>query len=140
MKHLFRVIPVIILFLGIAGMAACNDEEVDHEAADVARLVKMEAEIDDLIGDATCGDFQDCRAIAFGSKPCGGAWSYKVFSASATDTVQFLSLVDAYNKFNTTLNERYGWNSDCMYVLPPKIGCVDGHCVAVLPGKNETIE
>lgn len=140
MKHLFKTIPLIIIFLGIAGMAACNDKEVDTEVADRDRLVKMEADIDDFIGEAECEGYGDCRAIAFGSKPCGGPWSYKVFSASATDTVQMLAMVDDYNKFNKTLNERHGWMSDCMMVLPPKIGCVDGHCVAILPEKSETIE
>ncbi len=126
-----RLIPIIILMLCFGSLAACNDEEPPNEAADRARLDKMETEVDDLIGDATCKDAKECRVMAFGAKPCGGPWSFKIYSASAVDSVALAGLVSDYDKFNQTLNERYGWMSDCMVVMPPNVGCVEGHCVVV---------
>ena len=41
-----------------------------------------------LIGDAACKSDADCRAIAFGDKPCGGPWSYKIYSVTSVDTVE----------------------------------------------------
>ncbi len=144
MIRLSRMIPVIIMIVCIAGLAACNDEEDPlDEAADRARLVKMETEIDDLIGEATCKDAKDCRSIAFGDKPCGGPWSYKIYSVSDLDSLQLADLadlVDAYNKFNGVLNERYGWMSDCMVVMPPNIDCVEGRCVAVVKAGVDAVE
>jgi hypothetical protein len=135
------MIPVIIMVACVVGLAACNDEDDPFdEAADRARLDKMEAEIDDLIGEATCKDAKDCRSIAFGDKPCGGPWSYKIYSVSGLDTLQLAGLVAAHKKFNGVLNMRYGWMSDCMVVMSPNIDCVEGHCVAVVKGVVETVE
>jgi len=129
---MFRMIPVIIMIACVASLAACKDDDPPYdEAADRASLEKMEAQIDTLITEGTCTDAEDCRSIAFGDKPCGGPWSYKVYSVSGVDTLQLASLVDAYNKFNKMLNERHGWMSDCMVVMPPNIDCVEGKCVAV---------
>ena len=124
-------IPVIILMLCFGGLVACNDEDPFDEAADRARLDKMEAGIDNLIGEATCKDAKDCRVMAFGAKPCGGPWSFKIWSAATVDSAALAGLVAGYNKFNQTLNDRYGWMSDCMVVTPPDVGCVEGHCVVI---------
>ena len=126
-----RLIPVIIMIICITGLAACKDDDAGNETADREQLTKMEAEIDGLIGEATCTDARDCRSIAFGDKPCGGPWSYKVYSVTGVDTLQVAGMVDAYNKFNTVLNNRYGWMSDCMVVMPPNIDCMEGRCVAI---------
>ena len=126
-----RMIPVVVMIFCVAGLAACKDEDPADEDADRARLARMEAEIDTLIGEAVCLDPADCRAIAFGDKPCGGPWSYKIYSVAGLDTLQLADQVAAYNKFNKVLNDRYGWMSDCMVVTPPRIGCVEGRCGVV---------
>ena len=131
MYRLNYLIPIIILMTCFGGLAACNDEDPFDEAADRARLDKIEAEIDGLIGEAPCSDAKDCRVIAFGDKPCGGPWSFKVYSVSTVDSVGLADLVAGYNKFNKTLNARYGWMSDCMVVMPPEVDCVEGRCVVV---------
>ncbi len=123
-------ITSLLALLAVAALAAGCQGDPD-EAGDLARLQAMEAEIDDLIGDAACQGAGDCRAVAFGAKPCGGPWTYKVFAASQVDTVELLRLVAAYNKHNELLNERWGWMSDCMHVSEPGVDCLDGHCRAV---------
>ena len=140
MKPILRIVPILVLAVFTAGLAACNDEEQHDEAADLARLAKMEADIDDFIGEPTCKDVKDCRAIAFGAKPCGGPWKYKIFSAATVDSLELAGMVDAYNKLNATLNDRHGWMSDCMMVMPPDIDCLDGRCVAVEPPGETPVE
>ncbi|MFN2369620.1 MAG: hypothetical protein ABR506_00545 [Candidatus Krumholzibacteriia bacterium] len=115
-----------------AAAAGCNDEERD-QAADVARLEAKEAEIDALIGDAACAGGADCRAVAFGAKPCGGPWQYKVYAAAKVDTVELLRLIEDYNATNARLNETWGWASDCAFVSEPAVDCVEGRCRAVVP-------
>ncbi|MEN8007864.1 MAG: hypothetical protein ABFS42_12665 [Candidatus Krumholzibacteriota bacterium] len=139
MNRLTRMIPVIAIVC-VAGLAACNDEDPFDEDADRARLDKMEAEIDELIGEANCKDFQECRSIAFGDKPCGGPWKYKIFSKASVDSVRLADMVRDYNKFNVTLNRRYGWMSDCMVVVQPGTDCLDGRCVAVEPAGEQALE
>lgn len=130
---------LLILILGglITTGTACTDDDDDYdEAADLKILQSMEADIDAYIGAADCDDEGDCRALGFGDKPCGGPWGYKIFSISATDSVELAGMIQNYNEFNRVLNERYGWMSDCMYVGPPELGCVKGKCVAVVPSKQ----
>ena len=131
MKRLAWMIPFVAVLACMAGLAACTDEETFDEPADRARLAKMETEIDDLIGEPTCKDGKECRVMAFGAKPCGGPWSFKVFSVSSVDSTALADLVDDYNIYNRTLNDRYGWSSDCTVVMPPNVDCVEGRCVVV---------
>ena len=116
--------------------AACNDDDEYDKTSDLEILKGMEADIDTYIGDTECDSAEDCRALPFGNKPCGGPWSYKIFSISSTDSVELDGMIKSYFEFNGVLNERYGWSSDCMYVTPPEVDCVEGHCVAVTPSKQ----
>lgn len=131
MVTLMRVLPILVLTAGLTCLAACKGDDPNAETRDRLLLEEMAADIDSLIGDAACADAEDCRAIAFGDKPCGGPWSYKVYSVTSVDTLKLVGLVDAHFEFNRTLNERYGWMSDCMFVMPPNIDCVEGKAVAV---------
>ena len=140
MKRLTWMIPLIAVLVCMAGLAACNDEDSTDEDRDRAHLEKMEADIDTLIGEPTCKDGKECRTIAFGDKPCGGPWSYKIYSTSSVDTLALEQMIDVYNKFNQTLNERYGWMSDCTVAIRPGVECLDGRCVAIEPAETERIE
>lgn len=134
MNRLMVPVTAALLAVALVGAAACNNGSEfppSNEQADLARLQELEAEIDSLIGDAACKKSEDCRAIAFGDKPCGGPWSYKVYSVTSVDTLKVARLVDDYNKFNRVLNERYGWMSDCMVVSEPRVGNIDGRCARI---------
>ena len=128
-----RGIPVLLALLAVVAAApGCPDEELDEDQ-NVMILQGKERAIDELIGDAACRGGGDCRSIAFGVKPCGGPWKYKIFNAAEVDTVELKRLVADYDHFNAVLNERYGWTSDCSFVGEPAVGCVDGHCRVVTP-------
>src|SRR5262249_59992235 len=103
------------------------------EERDRAQLASMEAKIDRLIGKAACGDVGDCRAVAFGAKPCGGAWKYKIVSAKGSKGDEIAKEIEAYNAINAKLNREHGWMSDCSVVTPPAPECRQGRCVAASP-------
>jgi hypothetical protein len=98
---------------------------------DRAKLDAMRKGIVSLIGVPSCGGDGDCRYIGLGAKPCGGVWEYLVYSASTVDEELLKYLVSRYNAFNEGFNRRYNIASDCRYVLPPAVGCVDGVCRAL---------
>ncbi len=123
---------LLALLTVVAAGPGCPDEGRDEDR-DVAQLQAKEKAIDALIGDAPCKGGEDCRTIAFGAKPCGGPWQYKIFNAAEVDTVELKRLVKDYDEFNAVLNDRWGWMSDCAYVTPPEVGCVEGRCQAVTP-------
>ncbi len=134
MNRLMVPVTAALLAVALVGAAACNNESEyppTSEKEDLARLQAMEAEIDTLVGDAACEKDEDCRAIAFGDKPCGGPWSYKVYSVTSVDTLEVARLVAAYNKFNELLNQKHGWMSDCMVVSEPRVGMIAGRCEAI---------
>jgi hypothetical protein len=95
---------------------------------DEAALEAMRKAIVSLIGIPACGGGGDCRSIGLGAKPCGGVWEYLVYSAAAVDQAALEHLVMFYNAFNDGYNHRYDVVSDCMYVTPPTVGCVEGIC------------
>ncbi|MGH7823170.1 MAG: hypothetical protein ACREQ9_25710 [Candidatus Binatia bacterium] len=94
------------------------------------RLAELEAEIRATTGNARAESLEQCRAIAFGDKPCGGPWRYLVYSTVATDVVRLEKLVADYNALDERRNREEGIASDCAFVGPPRLALVDGRCVA----------
>ena len=95
---------------------------------DKAVLDAMRGEIIDFIGTLSCNGGMDCRYIPFGVKPCGGPWEHLIYSTATVDTHALEFEVHRYDVFNDAYNRRYNIASDCRYVLPPRIGCLNGIC------------
>ena len=94
-------------------------------------MESIKLEIDALIATSSCTEATECRAIAFGSKPCGGTWSYLVYSTSI-DTEYLESLVTNYNNIEEAFNNNCEAISDCSFVIPPnELSCEDGNCTIV---------
>ncbi len=106
-------------------------DKATSEECDLVRLKQMEQDIIAYIGVPECGDSADCQSIGFGAKPCGGHWTYLVYSATTVDSTVLRAMVNEHYAFNDTLNARYGWGSDCMYVISPQVDCMNGICTAV---------
>ncbi len=101
---------------------------------DSARLVEMKKEIEAFMGEPRCSQASECAAVGFGSKPCGGHWTYLVYSKTSTDEDALSGRINEYNEYNKVMNERHGLVSDCMLVTEPRIDCVNSLCV--IPDKS----
>ena len=97
-------------------------------------LEELERQIEALIGDAEASAVGQCRHMAFGSKPCGGPWTYLIYSTEATDTGALQRLVDRYNELDAERNRKEGLISDCALAPIPDLALVGGQCVAASPG------
>lgn len=95
----------------------------------VPGLPELRAEVMRLIGDGACADVGQCRAIAFGAKPCGGPWQYLAYSTAITDSTALNAAVARYNAKEAAINKAEGRVSDCALVSPPKLGRENGRCV-----------
>ncbi|MGH7859679.1 MAG: hypothetical protein ACREQY_20320 [Candidatus Binatia bacterium] len=93
------------------------------------RLADLESKIRTLIGEARAERPEQCLAIAFGAKPCGGPWRYLVYSTAATDGARLETLVAEYNALDRRRNGEEGLVSDCAFVGPPALALVAGRCV-----------
>ena len=92
-------------------------------------LAQLRALVTEVVGDSTCTRDAQCKTIAFGSKPCGGPWSYLVYSTATTDSARLDAVVQRYNAYEDSLNRAEGRFSDCMLVQQPPVACQQGRCV-----------
>ena len=123
-----KVFPAI-LFIPILTLGfICNEDKSSDSADDT--LEDLEQLIIDEIGQASAADVSECRSIAFGSKPCGGPWSYLVYSTSESDEDRLIDLVGSYNDLEKQVNEAEGRASDCSFVSKPELDFDNGRCIA----------
>jgi hypothetical protein len=71
-----------------------------------------------------------CKLIGFGSKPCGGPWSFLLYSTANTDEARLKELVSEYNQLETKINKAKQIGSTCSVPSLPIVGLVGGNCIA----------
>lgn len=113
-------------------LAACTSTNTEEDKnSELKTIDALEKEIVTLAESSTCSDGTVCSYIAFGSKPCGGPWSYLVYSSSI-DTQNFIDKVEQFNEMQHAFNSKHGITSDCSFVSPPSsISCLNNKCEAV---------
>lgn len=95
---------------------------------DEARLSDMYRALTDFAGTPSCNDDRECRYIGIGKKPCGGPWSYLVYSTPAVDEYELRYRVSRYNAWNHGMNRRYNLLSTCDVPPVPHPTCLAGAC------------
>ena len=127
MKKLNRFTLLAIVSLAVVSCGLITgDDEVTR-----AELQALEEEIMEEIGTPMADVAEQCRVIAFGSKPCGGPWEYLVYSVKVSDEERLKRLVRRYNEMEEEYNEEHDIFSDCSVTPRPEVGLVDGRCTAV---------
>lgn len=96
--------------------------------ADSARLATLLAEIETLIADKSCKREGQCKAMAYGSKACGGPVGYLVYSSGNVNEKELSELVEEYTSLQSSMNDKYGLTSDCSIPSQPDVSCMDGNC------------
>ena len=130
MKKSFSLLSLFSVCLLLMAFQ-CDEEEPESCQDRLDHLLISKAEITDLANTSVCNENFECRYIAFGSKPCGGPWSYLVYSTSI-DTLALQNMVEVYNLNEQNYNVACEQFSDCAVVLPPtEVTCEDGKCIAV---------
>jgi hypothetical protein len=99
--------------------------------AELAILENEKIAIEELAVSVPCTDDANCSYTPFGSKPCGGPWSYLAYN-SEIDEDLFLAKVQSYYEAETAFNLKWGIGSDCSVPAPPDdVTCVNGVCTLV---------
>ncbi|MBO3096654.1 hypothetical protein [Gelidibacter pelagius] len=132
MKASSYVIKLGFLFLLLTAFK-CDEQDSNSRSCEdyISKLDLMKVEIQSLAETSVCDKNFECRSIGLGSKPCGGPWSYLVYSTSI-DTFALHNLVDAHNKLEREFNMACQQYSDCMMVNPPlRLECEDNKCIAI---------
>ena len=130
MKSRFYIGFILTIALSLM-VFQCEDNSRPTMEEDQKALISSKKIIEDLAATSICNESTECEFIALGSKPCGGPWSYLVYSTSI-DVNKLESLVQDYNNNEAAFNLKWGVISDCSFVLPPtSVICENNKCVAV---------
>ena len=121
-----------LTLLGFILFVACSKEETlsPSLAVDDQKLAQMGKEIEEFAKNKACSNGDDCRTMAMGSKACGGPTSYVIYALSKTDEKQLVEKVKQYTDFQKELNIKYNRTSDCLFLSPPMIDCLNGVCTS----------
>lgn len=124
----------LLLFLCCLSFMAfqCNDDDsVTTKESDLLALSVSKKAIETLAATSVCNETSTCKFIALGSKPCGGPWSYLIYSTSI-NVEKLENMIETYNKKEAEFNQKWGVFSDCSYALPPtSVNCENNTCVAI---------
>jgi hypothetical protein len=135
--RLFAVIPVAALFVLIGCDFQFLRDRTPPPAAELEgkpplyddrQLTQIWNDIASVV-DTEARRPADCKSIPIGAKPCGGPWSYLVYSSSTTNETRLRSLIAQFNERQANLNRRLGMASDCMYVGAPQAVLEGRYCV-----------
>ena len=130
MKKSFATALLFMICLSFTAFQ-CDDDKPLTQEEELIHLQNLKSEIEVLASASVCNEATECKFIAFGSKPCGGPWSYLVYSTSI-DINAFEALVNDYNMQEDTYNQRWGIASDCALAQQPtSISCENNTCMAV---------
>ena len=123
-----RYTPLGIILLLL--LFACNNNDTDLVAVKEQRMAEISENVEAIIANKSCNGADDCASIAWGSKPCGGPWSYLVYAPGNVNVTQLEQLVSEYNQLQAEVNQLNGAVSDCAFVTKPELECLDDICVA----------
>lgn len=125
------VFSIIFFYIFLTACEVLDSNNHKTKEEEFNELIALKESIVSLIASATCTSNSQCEYVAFGSKPCGGPWSYLVYPTTM-DTRFLLEQVAIYNLKEHQYNQKWGVFSDCMLVAPPtRVDCVNNKCVAV---------
>jgi len=119
-----------ILAMSLLLITCCRGSEQSLRLQyDRATLDMKYQAVYNLIQDLSCSDSSACASIGVGSKPCGGPWSYLVYSNDTVDEKELALTVADLKAYEAGYNAQEGIISDCSMAREARPGCVDHKCV-----------
>lgn len=113
--------PLCAGALGLVCFAHAADSDRDQLAA-------LRGEIVRLIGPAACANLVHCRAVALGSRPCGGAAEYLPYSSFGTNRELIEAKAFEYTLLYEEVEARQTAVGACAVLPEPRLQCIDRHC------------
>lgn len=105
-------------------ISSCDKEK--NQDKDQQELAQLFNQIKGIAESSTCGQNQELKYIAIGSKACGGPTAYLGYSSSI-NVSEFENMVAKYAELQQDYNKKWNIMSDCMALTPPKsVTCENG--------------
>ena len=116
-------VTLVLLISGIALATAARAED------DAQALVRLKAEITQVVGDGRCGNVSFCRILPMGYDACGNPTAWIAFN-NAPDIKEILETKASEVTFVEEDRMRGKPKpADCKPVRAPKLACINGRCV-----------
>jgi hypothetical protein len=133
-KHMKKVVIYLSFIMSISvTIIACSLPDDDPVACEqiFQNIQDLKISIEEFAATSICSEEFECRSIAFGSKPCGGPWSYLIYTTSI-DTLELETLVAELNERENDYNLTCGATSDCSVPNEPvSFTCEDSQCIPI---------
>ena len=120
----------LLLSIALLAMTACEKHGLEISLKEGV-MMKLSAQVDEMIADKSCDGTSDCASIAWGIDPCGYTRSYLVYNPSKVDVPALEELVTTYNQLDRELNHLTGAVilTDCyVFLRNPEVICVEQVC------------
>ncbi|WP_105200384.1 hypothetical protein [Pseudoalteromonas sp. T1lg10] len=88
-------------------------------------------QIHELTADKSCDSTEQCQVVAVGSRACGGANEYLVFSTKTADAAQVKALAEEITVQERQFNLKTGAVSICEHLMRPSTQCQQSQCVKI---------
>ena len=125
MKYIYATIFGLVSTVFIA----CSVEtSANTDDAIKTKMLHLDKRTKKLIGSASCSSDNQCHSIGFGHKPCGGFYSYRIYSDQNTNVTQLKNQIKQYNELTREQNKKGNLVSDCMMLMPPQLTCRKQTC------------
>jgi hypothetical protein len=123
------------IILGFVLFISCAKEDIADKdfyayLGDDQKLQILGDEIQEFAKNKACTGGDNCRSMAMGSKACGGPTNYIIYSLSETDEKVLSEKIKQYTDFQKELNIKYNRTSDCLFLSPPTVDCLNGVCAS----------
>jgi hypothetical protein len=122
------------IILGFVLFISCAKDEIADDGAfaiaDDNKLAQMGKDIEEFAKNKACTNGDSCRTMPMGAKACGGPTNYVIYSLSKTDEKQLAEKVKQYTDLQKELNVKYNRTSDCIFLSPPTVDCLNGVCTS----------
>ena len=89
----------------------------------------LASDIKKMVADLSCDDSVQCKSIGFGSRVCGGYYSYIIYSTKNVYEVKLDQLAAKYYQLDKKHNESSNMGSICIVAYPRVAKCIEGNCV-----------
>jgi hypothetical protein len=114
---------LVLLMSGIALATTVRAED------DAQALLRLKAEITQVVGDGRCGNVSFCRILPMGYDACGNPTAWIAFN-NAPDIKEILETKASEVTFVEEDRMRGKPRpADCKPVRAPKLACINGRCV-----------
>jgi hypothetical protein len=134
MLILLMMLSPLILGFGCQHSSSKGKREVSSERKGVQslseRMAELKADMEELTKDKSCTSNSECKAMAYGTKACGGPSGYVVYSIKTTDVIRLKEVTSELSQLQDEYNREQGLMSTCSYMMPPEVSCDQGQCRA----------